>query len=183
MKSLFWMKQIQGSVRAKIKEYVHAWFFVSLLTIFNFFPQIKQFYYFTSLHDLQDVESHGDQISSWRLVKKFHICAFPMYYSLYNWIGEHKIAKLKKTFPSKPGKRTQKQAQKYVNEIEWHKMDYLIFSAMRMRKRHLFCTSRHHNAPYEKQQEVTRGLNHEMSNLLERVRYSYKCSTLVHTWA
>ena len=157
MKSLFWMKQIQGSVRAKIKEYVHAWsefLFVSLLTIFNFFPQIKQFYYFTSLHDLQDVESHGDQISSWRLVKKFHISAFPMYYSLYNWIGEHKIAKLKKTFASKPGKRTQKQAQKYVNEIEWHKMDYLIFSAMRMRKRHLFCTS---SRTVWKQQELIKG--------------------------
>ena len=45
---LFWMKQIQGSVRVKIKEYVHAWsefLFVSLLVIFNFFPQINHFYY------------------------------------------------------------------------------------------------------------------------------------------
>ena len=58
-KSLFWMKQIQGSVRVKIKEYVHAWcefLFVSLLVILNFFPQINQFYYFTSVHGLQDVE-------------------------------------------------------------------------------------------------------------------------------
>ena len=55
------MKQIQGSVRVKIKEYVHAWFeflFVSLLIIFNFFPQINHFYYFTSLHGLQDVETN-----------------------------------------------------------------------------------------------------------------------------
>ena len=44
-------------------------------------------------------------------------------------------------------------------------MDFLIFSAMRMRKRHLFCTSSHHNVPYEKQQELNKGLSHEMSDL------------------
>ena len=52
------MKQIQGSVRVKIKE-VHAWsefLFVSLIVIFSFFPQINHFYYFTSLHGLHDVE-------------------------------------------------------------------------------------------------------------------------------
>ena len=43
-----------------------------------------------------------------------------------------------------------------MNEIEWHKMDYLIFLAMHVRKRHLFCTSSHHNVPYEKQ-EFNRG--------------------------
>ena len=55
------MKQIQGSVTLKIKEYVHAWsefLFVSLLVTFNFFPQIDLFYYVTSLHGLQDVENH-----------------------------------------------------------------------------------------------------------------------------
>ena len=31
--------------------------FVSLLVIFNFFPQINYFYNFTSLHGLQDVEN------------------------------------------------------------------------------------------------------------------------------
>ena len=36
------------------------------------------------------------EISSWRLVEKFHISAFHMYYSLYNRIGEHEITKLKK---------------------------------------------------------------------------------------
>ena len=43
-KSLFCMKQIQGSVSVKINENVHAWsefLFVSLLLIFNFFPQIN----------------------------------------------------------------------------------------------------------------------------------------------
>ena len=76
-----------------------------------------------------------------------------MYYSLYNWIGEHEIIKLKnRIFASNPEKRTQKQAQKGMNEMEWHKKDYLIFSAMRMRTRHLFCISIHHNVPYEKQE-------------------------------
>ena len=44
-----------------------------------------------------------------------------------------------------------------MNEMEWHKMDYLIFSEMRMCKRHLFRTSSHHNVPYEKQQELIKG--------------------------
>ena len=43
-----------------------------------------------------------------------------MYYSLYNWIGEgeHEIKKLKKIFASNPEKRTQKQVQKDMNEME-----------------------------------------------------------------
>ena len=56
----------------------------------------------------------------------------------YNWIEEHEITKLKQIFASNQEKRTQKQAQKDMNEMERHKMDYLIFPAMRMRKRHLF---------------------------------------------
>ena len=43
---------------------------------------------------------------------------FPMYYSLYNWIGELEITKLKKIFASNPEKRTQKQAQKDMNQME-----------------------------------------------------------------
>ena len=77
-----------------------------------------------------------------------------MYYSLYNWIGEHEITILKKNISFVSRKRTQQQAQKDMNKMEWHKMDHLIFSVMRMRKRHLFCTSSHHNVPYEKQQGV-----------------------------
>ena len=81
-----------------------------------------------------------------------------MYYSLYNWIGEHEITKLKnKIFAPNPEERTQNQAQKDMNETEWHKMDYLIFSAMRMRKRHLYFTSGHHNVQYEKRQELNKG--------------------------
>ena len=45
-----------------------------------------------------------------------------MYYSLYNWIGKHETTKLRKTkkinicFEFR--KRTQKQAQKDMNEME-----------------------------------------------------------------
>ena len=60
------MKQIQGSVRVKINEYVLAWsdfLFVSLLAIFNF----NYFYCFTSLHGLQDVENHGAHLRDMEL--------------------------------------------------------------------------------------------------------------------
>ena len=40
----------------------------------------------------------------------------------------------------------------------------LLFSAMRTRKRHLFCTSSHHNVPFGNKSS-TRGLNLEMSVL------------------
>ena len=75
-----------------------------------------------------------------------------MCYSLHNWIGEHEITKPKKNLLRIQKKRTQKQAQKDMNDL-----DYLIFSAMRMRKRHLFCTSSHNNVPYEKQQKLNKG--------------------------
>ena len=58
-----------------------------------------------------------------------------------------------------------------MNEMERHKMHYLIFSAMRMPKLHLFCTSSHHNVPYEKQ-ELNKGLSLEMS-VLARARAQY----------
>ena len=54
-KPLFWTKQIQGSERVKI----------SLLVIFNFFPQINHFYYFTSLRGLQDEENHCAHLRDW----------------------------------------------------------------------------------------------------------------------
>ena len=127
-KSLFWMKQIQGSVRVKInpltaewalralvdftlsnarrfyssngeplgrervKEYVHAWsefVFVSLLLIFNFFPQINHFYYFTSLHGLQDVENHCPHLRDIELKsgRKNHYLRFPHVYVILYIIG------------------------------------------------------------------------------------------------
>ena len=45
-------------------------------------------------------------------------------------------------------------------------MDYLIFSAMRMRKRHLFCSSSHHNGCMKNNDSLTRGLNLELSVLV-----------------
>ena len=92
LKSLFWMKQIRGSVRVKIKEYGHAWFeflFVSLLVIFNFFPQINHFYYFTSLHGLRDVENHCTHLQTGR--KSLFVAPFfspsriPVPKSAYKW--------------------------------------------------------------------------------------------------
>ena len=44
-----------------------------------------------------------------------------------------------------------------TTEMEWPKMDYFIFSAMRMLKRHLFCTSSDQKVPYQKQQQLTKG--------------------------
>ena len=52
---------MQDSETVKINEYVHAsseFLYVALLVLFNFFTQISYFCYFTSLHDLQDVENH-----------------------------------------------------------------------------------------------------------------------------
>ena len=52
------------------------------------------------------------EISSCRLVEKFHMSAFPMYYCLYNLTGEHEITKLKKMFASNPEKRTKNKHKK-----------------------------------------------------------------------
>ena len=117
------MKQIQGSVRVKINEYVHAWsqfLFVSLLLIFDFFLQINHFYYFTSRHGLQDVENHCAHLRDIELKtgRKITNLSFPVYYSLYNWNGQHEITELKKIFTSNPEKRTQKQAKKDMSEME-----------------------------------------------------------------
>ena len=125
MKALFWMKQIQGRVRVKIKEYVHAWsefFFVSLLFIFNFFPQINQFYYFTSLHVLQDVENHCAHLRDIDLKtgRKIHISVFPMYYSLFNWIGEHKITKLKMIYLLRIQKKKGHKNKQKKTCIKWN---------------------------------------------------------------
>ena len=62
------------------------------------------------------------EISSWRLVEKFHISAFPMYYSLYNWIGEHEVTKLKKIFASNPEKGHKNKHKKTWmkwNDTKW----------------------------------------------------------------
>ena len=157
------MKQIQGSVRVKLMNtFMHGPSFSSFhfLSFSISFPKLTIFtilrLYMAS--KMRKITALTWEISNWRLVEKFHMSAFPMCYSVYNWIGEHEITKLKeKIFASNPEKRTQKQAQKDMNEMEWHKMDYSIFLAMLVCKRHLFCTSCHHNVPYEKQQELNEG--------------------------
>ena len=68
-----------------------------------------------------------------------------------------KLQTSKKNICFESRKRTQKQAQKDMDGMEWHKIEYLILSAMRMRKRHLICTSSHHNVPCEKQLELDKG--------------------------
>ena len=89
------------------------------------------------------------------LVFIFH--AFSVYYSLYNWIGEHEITKLKKIYVLRIQKKgNQKKAQKDMTVMESQNELFDIFSNV-MRKRYLFCTSSHHNIPYEKQQELNKG--------------------------
>ena len=105
------------------------------------------------------------EISSWRLVGKFHISAFPMYYSLYDWIREHEITKLKNKYLLRIQKKGPKNKHKKT-WMKWNdtKIDYLIFSAMSMRKRHLFCTCSH-TYRMKNNKSSTRGLSLEMSVL------------------
>ena len=140
---------------------------------FTSFPQLNQFYYFTSLHVLQDVENHcahlrDIELKTGRKIPYLHyphvLLSMQLDWRAWNW-------KTKKIYLLRiQKKRTQKQAQKDMNQKEWHKMDYLIFSAMRMRKRHLFCISSHHNALSEKQPELNKGSEPWKESLLERVR-------------
>ena len=149
------MKQIQGSVL--MSTFMHGPSFFRFTSCHFQFLSPNYWTTFTILRlymawKMRKINARTWEISSWRLVEKFYISVFPMYYSLYNWIGEHENTKQKKYLL-----RIQKQAQKDMNEMEWHKMDYLIFSAMSMPKRHLFCTSSQHNVPYEKKQELNKG--------------------------
>ena len=79
-----------------------------------------------------------------------------MYYSsLYNWIREHDIKKPKSNSEKKDTK-TSSQKKHEVNGMTQNGL-FDIFSNVCMRKRHLFCTSSHHNVPYENQQELNKG--------------------------
>ena len=74
-----------------------------------------------SVRGLQDVENHCVHLTDIELTtaRKIVYLRFTIYFSLYIWIGEHEITKLKKyiCFESRK-KRTQKQAQKDMNEME-----------------------------------------------------------------
>ena len=112
----------------KINEYVHArseFLFVSLLVIFNFFPQINHFCYFKSLRALQDMENHCAHLRNIKLKtgRKIPFLRFPRYYSRYNMTGEHEIKKNKNKkniyfLRIQKRKRKQKQAQKGMDEME-----------------------------------------------------------------
>ena len=72
----------------KINEYGKEWsefLFVSLLVIFSFFPQINHFYYFTSLHGLQDVQNHCAHLGDIELKtgRKIPYLCFPHVLFLY----------------------------------------------------------------------------------------------------
>ena len=124
LKSLFWMKRIQGSIRVNIKlnTFMHgpSFFSFHFLSFSISFPKLTIFFYFLPLHVLQDVEitARTWEISSWRLVEKFRISAFSMYYSLWNWIGEHEITKLKKYIYLL---RIQKKGDKNKHKKTWMK--------------------------------------------------------------
>ena len=90
------------------------------------------------------------EISSWRLVEN---STFPVY---YNWIGEHEITKPKKKLP-----RMQKKGHKNKHKKTWMKWNdtkwtIWYFQQCACVNSHLFCTSGHHNVPYEKQQELNK---------------------------
>ena len=117
------------------------------------------------------------EISSWRLVEKFHISAFPMYYSLYNWIGEHEITKLKKKYLRRIQKKEHKNQYKKT-WITWNDTKWTIWYFQQ-------CACAIYFAPYRmKTTRTQQGVwALKWVSFLERVRNCQKCSTLVHTWA
>ena len=59
------MKQIQGSVRVKLRNTFMrgpSFFSIHFSSFLISLPQLKRFYYFTSLNGLQDVENHCDPL-------------------------------------------------------------------------------------------------------------------------
>jgi len=66
------------------------------------------------------VENHCAHLRDIELMtgRKIPYLRFPMYYSLFYWIGEHEITILKKIFALNPERRTEKQTQKDMNEME-----------------------------------------------------------------
>ena len=96
LKPLFWMKQIIQTKGSKLMNtFMHdpSFFSFPFLSLSISFPKLTTF---TILRlymacKMRKITALTWEISSWRLVEKFLISAFPMYYSLNNWIGEQKI--------------------------------------------------------------------------------------------
>ena len=85
--------------------YGPSFFSFYILSFSISFPQINHFYYFTSLHGLQDVENHCAHLRDIEL-KILYI------------IGLESMKLQKNIFASNPEIGTQKQAQKDMNEME-----------------------------------------------------------------
>ena len=124
LKSLFWMKQIQGSVTVKINEYVHSWsefLCVSVLLIFNFFPKLT---IFTILRlymacKMWKITALTWEISSWRLVKKIPYLPFHVLFSILLDCGTWNYKTTKNIFALNPEKKDTKTSTK---RHEWNGM-------------------------------------------------------------
>ena len=102
------MKQIQGSLRVKINEYVHAWsefLFVSLRILFAF----------TSLQGLQDVENHCAHLRDIEMKTGRKNSISPPSHVLFsiklNWRARNYETK-KYIFPSNPEKEHKNKHKK-----------------------------------------------------------------------
>ena len=102
------------------------------------------------------------EISSWRLVEKFHISAFPII--LYNWFGKHEITKLKKKYLL----RIQKKGLKTKHKKTWMKWNDTNWTAWYFQQ--CACVNAIYFAPVvtttyrmKNNKSSTRGLSLEMS--------------------
>ena len=106
-----------------------------------------------------------------------------MYYSLYNWIGEREITKLKRKYLLRiQKKRTQKQAQTWM---KWNDTKWIIWYFQQCA-----CVNAIYFAPVVtkayrmKNKRGQQGVwSLKCVSLLERVGNCKICSTVVHTWA
>ena len=107
-----------------------------------------------------------------------------MYYSLYNWIGEHEISKLAKNICFKSRKKDTKTSTK---GHEWNGMTQNgLFDIFQQ----CTCVNVIYFAPVvsatyrlKNDKSSTRSVSLKMSVLLKRVRNCLIFSTLIHTWA
>ena len=115
------------------------------------------------------------EISSCRLVEKFHVFAFPI--SLYNWIGEHEITKhIKNIYLLRIQKKGHKNKHK-MTRIKTKDTKRTIWYFQQCA-----CVNTIYFASVVTTRTVwktTRAL--KWVSLLERVRNCEICSTLVHT--
>ena len=154
LKSLFCVKHIQGRVRVKMNENVQGTSFFSFhfLSFSISFPKLT---IFTILrlymaYKMWKIPALTCEISSWRQVEKSPLSPCIILYVI--GLESMKLQNEKKDCFESRKKDTKTSTKRH----EWNGMTQnLIFSAMSLRKRHLFCTSSHHKSS-------TRGLSLEM---------------------